>query len=216
MFLFLSESVIKILIHARNLQKEKKEAIEKMLTQIVQAYDKHNDHSRDDVEGLNSFTDMLIDTYNVLLLMVCEGSIVVILECPTLESLDHLWSDYLSGDLDKVAERYLVTDEVKKKLNLETTCLKTAIDKENYSECRRALMKLPSTPPGEYKQNIWEVQLYEVVNEESSLAFQFQECAICQCCLGRSAIMIIITVIVISTTTIMMITLIVICIGPTL
>ena len=216
MFLFLSESVIKILIHASNLQKEKKEAIEKMLTQIVQAYDKHNDHSRDDVEGLNSFTGMLIATYNALLLMVYEGSIVVILECPTLESLDHLWSDYLSGDLDKVAERYLVTDEVKKKLNLETTCLKTTIDKENYAECRRALMKLPSTPPGEYKQNIWEVQLYEVVHEESSLAFQFQECAIWQWCMGRSAIMIIISVIFISTMTLMMITLIAICIGPTL
>ena len=186
-----------------------------MLTQMVQTYDKHNDHSSDDLKGLKSFTDNLIDTYEVLVVAVCKGSIVVILKCPTLKSLEQLWSDYLSGHLDKVAERYLVTDEIKKNLNLETTCLKTTIDEEHYLNCKEAFMELASTCLGEYKQNVWEVQLYQVVHEkESSLAFQFQECTICQWCMGRSAVVIIIIVIVISSTTLMMITLIAICTAP--
>ena len=168
---FFSESVIEVLIDAKDLEREKKEAIEEMLTQIVQAYDECNDHSRDDVERLKSFTGKLIKTYKVLLVTVREGSIVVILECPTLESLEHLWTDYLSGDLDKVAERYLVTNEMKKQLNLETTYLKTSIDKENYLNCKKALMELPNTCSGEYKQNVWEVQLHQVLHEGSSWPF---------------------------------------------
>ena len=150
-----------------------------MLTKIVEAYDKNNDHSSDDMESLKSFTDKLIDTYEVLVVAVCKGSIVVILKCPTLERLEQLWSDYLSGHLDKVAERYLITDKMKKKLNQETICLKTTIYEENYLNCKKVLLKLPSTCSGEYKPNVWEVQLYQVLYKESSLAFQFQECTIC-------------------------------------
>ena len=162
LFLLFSESVIKLLIDAipQSIEKEKKEAIEQVLTQIVQTYDEYNDYSRDDVKGLKSFTDNLIGTYRVLFVTVCKGSIVIILKCPTLQSLEHLWSDHLSGHLAKVAERYLVTDEMKRNLNLETTCLRTTIDEENYLNCKKALMELPSTCSGEYKQNVWEVQLH--------------------------------------------------------
>ena len=210
-----SVSYIRLSIQGRNLGKEKKEAMEEISTLITQAYDKFSIHSRSGVEGFKSLTDHLIDAYAVRLVTVRKGSIVIILECPTLESLEHLWSDYRSGHLDKVAERYLVTDKIKKKLNLETICLETTIDEENYLNCKKALMKLPSPCSGEYKQNVWEVQLYQIVHEESCLAFQFQECIICQWCMGRSAAMIIIIVMVISKTTLMMITLIAMCTAPT-
>ena len=156
--MFISGSVIKLLIEPKTLEKEKKEAIKEMLTQIVQAYDEGSDHSRD-WRYLKSFTDNLIKTYEVLVLTVCKGSIVISLRCPTLESLEHLWSDYRSGDLDKLAERYLVTDDMKEKLKLEKSYLKVTIDEENYLNCKRALMELPSTCSGEYKQNSWEVQV---------------------------------------------------------
>ena len=148
MFLFISGSVIKLLIEAKTLEKEKKEAIKEMLTQIVEEYD---DHSRD-WRCLKSFTDNLIETYEVLVLNVCEGSIVISLRCPTLESLEHLWSDYRSGDLDKLADRYLVTADMKKKLKLETSYLKITIDEENYWNCKKALMGLPDTCSGESSQ----------------------------------------------------------------
>ena len=46
---------------------------------------------------------------------------------------------------------------MKKKLNLETICLKTTIEKENYFNYRKALMELQSSDSGEFKQNGWEV-----------------------------------------------------------
>ena len=152
LFLYISGLVIKLLIEAKTIEKEKKEAIKEMLTQIVQAYDEGSDQWRD-WRCLKSFTDNLIKIYKVLVLTVCKGSIVISLRCPTLESLEHLWRDYRSGDLDKLAERYLLTDEMKKKLKLETSCLMTNIDEENYLNCKKALMGLPGTCSGEYKQN---------------------------------------------------------------
>ncbi|XP_015761974.1 PREDICTED: uncharacterized protein LOC107341068 [Acropora digitifera] len=135
-------SAINLLIDANNtLKEEEKELVKEMLTQLVQTCD---DQSRD-LRGLKSFNYNLIKTYKVLLLNICEGSIVVSLRCPTLESLEHLWSDYRSGDLDKLAERYLVTDDMKEKLNLETSYLKITIDEENYLNCKEALMGLPGT-----------------------------------------------------------------------
>ena len=89
----------------------------------------------------------------MLLVTLKKSSVIIILDCPTLESLKLLWRDYHSGHLDKVAERYLVTDKIKKRLNLETICLKTIIEKENYLNCKKALMRLQSTTSGEYKKN---------------------------------------------------------------
>ena len=114
--------------------------MEKILTQTVQSYLKFHDHSRDDrTEAMQSLINHLINTYRVNLVTVDEGSIIIIVECPTLESLKHLWSDYLAGHLDKVAERYLLTDEMKKELNLETICLKITMKRENYLKCKKAL-----------------------------------------------------------------------------
>ena len=156
LFLFISELVIKLLIDADNTLKEKeKEEIKKTLTKLVQTCD---DQSRD-LRCLTSFTNTLTDIYEALVLAVSEGSVVVSLRCPTLASLEHLWSDYRSGDLDKLAERYLVTDDMKKKLKLETSYLKITIDEKNCLNCKKAFMGLPDTCSGEYKQNSWEVEV---------------------------------------------------------
>ena len=158
LFLFISGVVIKLVIEAKTLGKENKGGINVMLTQIVQAYDEGSDHTRGWRYYVKSFTSLLTKIYEVIVLDVCTGSIIVSLRCPTLESLEHLWSAYRSGDLDKLAERCLLTDEMKKQLNLETTYLTTNIDEENYLNCKKALMGLPDTCSGEYKQNSWEVE----------------------------------------------------------
>ena len=44
----------------------------------------------------------------VRLVTLAVVSVIIILDCPTLESLDRLWSDYISGHLDKNAKRHLV------------------------------------------------------------------------------------------------------------
>ena len=150
-----------MLISTRNLEKEKEEAMKEMLTQEVHSYLKFNDHSGDELpQAITSFTVHLINVYKVRLVTLGVNSVFIILDCPTLGSLEHLWSDYLSGHLDKVAERYLVSDEIKKKLNLQTICLKTTIAEENYLNCKKALMERPSTCSGEFKRSVGEVQLY--------------------------------------------------------
>ena len=158
---FFSESFVKLLIEAKHLEKEKENALKEILTQIVQTYEKFHDQSGGNLVGaLKSFTNHIIDAYGVVLVTVCKGSIIIILDCPTLEQLEHLWSDYISGQIDKLAEKYLVTDEIKKKLNLNTICLKTTIAEENYLNCKKALVELPRTCPGEFKQSVSEVRLY--------------------------------------------------------
>ena len=182
--------------------------MEEILTLVVEKYVKCNDFSRDNlVEDLKSFTDHIVETYRVHLATVGKGSVIIILDCPTLDSLEHLWNDYLAGHLDTVAERYLVTDVLKKKLNLETVCLKTTIEEENYLNCKKALMELPSTYSGELKQNIWEVKLY--TGRCSSLALLFKKCIMYKWRMGRSAVIMIITIIIIIITTTLMIIIII-------
>ena len=140
---FFSRSIYQVINQQQKkyLDKEKKEDVEKILSQTLQSYLKFNDHSRDNhAQALKSLTDHLLKIYELTLVTVCAGSIIIIVECLTLESLEHLWKDYTAGHLDKVAERYLVTEEVREELNLETVCLSTAIEEENYLNCQNALL----------------------------------------------------------------------------
>ena len=93
-----------------------------------------------ELERVGAYFQHLEDHYNLNLVTIGKGSLEIIVDCPNLESLEHLWSDYLSGHLSEVAERYLVTDEIKRKLELDTVRLKVTIAEENYLMCRTALM----------------------------------------------------------------------------
>ena len=74
---FFPESYVKLLISTTNLRKEKKEAMEKILSQTVQNYVKFNDLSRDDLmQAFKSFTDLIINTYRVNLVSIGEDSVV--------------------------------------------------------------------------------------------------------------------------------------------
>ena len=119
-----------------------------MLAVQVQAYQECQDHSTDKQKGLGAMTESIIKTYGLFLENFKMGSLIIIFNCQSIESLEHLWSNYLSGHLDEMAEQYLVTDEMKEKLNLETISMKTTIKYENYFNCRKVLLERS----GEYKQ----------------------------------------------------------------
>ena len=74
-------------------------------------------------------------------MMVKTGSLIITVQCPTLESLESLWNGYCSGYLNEVVESFLVTDELKRKLGLDKVRLKTTIEQENYLICRKAFME---------------------------------------------------------------------------
>ena len=144
-----------------------------MLKQEVHTYLRFNDHSGDKpCQAIKHFTAHLINVYEVRLVTLGVNSVFIILDCPTLGSLEHLWSDYLSGHLNKVAERYLVTDKMRKKLNLETICLTTTIAVENYLNCKKALTEHSSTCSGEFKQSVGKyIIIHEVIFEKRVLMF---------------------------------------------
>ena len=91
--------------------------------------------------GVSALIEHIQDAYNLALKSVGVGSLEITFQCTSLESLECLWSDYQSGHLNDIAERYLVTDDIRKKLNLENVSLKTIIEEENYLICKRVLME---------------------------------------------------------------------------
>jgi len=73
-----------------------------------------------------------------------EGSLLITVECRTLEILDGLWEDYCSGHLNAVAEERLLTDDIKRRFDVESVKLETTISKEDYLACKLFLMGMSS------------------------------------------------------------------------
>ena len=88
-----------------------------------------------------SFFHGIQTAYNLLVRNFRIGCLEITVECVNLEGLERLWNDYQSGDLNDLAERCLVTDKLKKKLNVETVQLKTSIAEESYMRCKKALLE---------------------------------------------------------------------------
>ena len=146
-FIYFSENLIKLLISARDLKEEQSKEFHTILSEQVKTFLEVHDHSTDKLKEVGALIKFITEHYRLLFKYAVVGSLVVVLNCQRIESLQHLWYDSLSGHLDKVAERYLVTVEMKERLNLETINLKTTIEEENYLNCRKALMGCS----GEYK-----------------------------------------------------------------
>ena len=146
-FIHFSEKLIKLLISARHLNEEQSKAFHTILSEQAETYLEVHDHSTDKLEEVEALIKFITEHYRLLFKFADVGSLVIVLNCQRIKSLEHLWKDFLSGHLDKVAERYLITNEMKKRLNLETINLKTTVKEENYLNCRKALMDCS----GEYK-----------------------------------------------------------------
>ena len=85
------------------------------------------------------FVEHLEITYTFSFTSLGTGSLVIQGQCDDPESLESLWKDCNSGVLNEAAERFLVTDDIKRKINLETVKLKTIIKEDNYLRCKKAL-----------------------------------------------------------------------------
>ena len=108
---------------------------------------KSRNNSKVVLSGVGDFLKHLELIYNVSCVTFNLGSLIISLDCKTLKGLVKLWNDHLSGLLNKVAKKHLVTFEMMKNLSLGTINLKTIIDEENYLNCRKILME----SSGEYK-----------------------------------------------------------------
>ncbi|XP_078368369.1 uncharacterized protein LOC144652231 isoform X3 [Oculina patagonica] len=77
-----------------------------------------------------------------------ENSLRIAVECHNLESLERLWEDYRSGRLDAITEKRLVTDDIKKKFQVESVDLTTTILEEDYLACKEFLLNKPKNTDG--------------------------------------------------------------------
>ncbi|XP_015751857.1 PREDICTED: uncharacterized protein LOC107331748 isoform X8 [Acropora digitifera] len=124
-----------------DLNEEQKKDVYDMLMLQASKFMESCDYSQVKLTGVRAFLEFLELAYHVSRIALNKGSLIISLNCTTLRGLDQLWNDYLSGYLNKVAERYLETDEVKTKLNLKKINLKISIEEENYLDCTKILLE---------------------------------------------------------------------------
>ena len=73
-----------------------------------------------------------------------RDSLRLAVKCNNLEGLERLWEDYRSGRLNEIAEKYLVTDEIKRRFHVESVNLSAIIQEEDYLACKEFLSSKPS------------------------------------------------------------------------
>ncbi|XP_078345414.1 uncharacterized protein LOC144630930 [Oculina patagonica] len=88
-------------------------------------------------EELNGYLKYLRDVRKVLFVDAHEGSLIITLECSSLEILEGLWEDYCSGHLNEMAQKFLVTEEVLKEFGLIAVKMTTTILVEEYTACQQ-------------------------------------------------------------------------------
>ena len=92
-------------------------------------------------EGLGVFLKCIEDAYNLSVKALGFDCLEIPVQCPTLGSLEILWKDYCSGHLNQMAERCLLTDEVRNKPQLKAIRLKIALEDEEYEACRKSFLE---------------------------------------------------------------------------
>ena len=116
--------------------------MDRMLRQQLKAYLEYNKRNKlSTASGLSDFIKQVENTYKFTLMSVGVESLVIKGQCPDLQSLESLWNDYCSGVLNEAAERFSVTDDMKKEINLVTLKLKTIVEEEGYFTCKKAVME---------------------------------------------------------------------------
>ncbi|XP_015779234.1 PREDICTED: ankyrin-3-like [Acropora digitifera] len=138
----LADPLIKLIVETTvDLNEEQKKAVYQILMLQVSQFMEFRNYSKVKETAVRALVEFLKMAYNVSRVAVNKGSLIISLNCKTLKGLDQLWNDYLSGHLNKVAERYLVTDKMKRKLKLRKINLKTTIVEQNYLNCRKVLLE---------------------------------------------------------------------------
>ena len=103
-------------------------------------------------EERNEFLRFLTDVRKVLVLDAQSGSLILTALCRSLEILDALWCDYCTGHLNDMAQKYLVTKDILKEIDLPGLKLTTTIQGEEYIVARKLFLQ----GSGEHVQSVSE------------------------------------------------------------
>ena len=86
----------------QELNDEQSKIVREILERQIQVYIRFCNIST--TEGVSGLIEHIHQTYNLALKSVGLGCVEISLQCPSLESLERLWGDYQSGQLNDVAE----------------------------------------------------------------------------------------------------------------
>ena len=92
-------------------------------------------------EELNGYLQYLKQVRKVLFVDAQPGSLIITVECSSLQILEELWEDYCTGHLNEVAQKFLVTEDLLKAGGFVAVKLKTTIAEEEYRDCREYFLK---------------------------------------------------------------------------
>ena len=111
---------------------------EEVLNRIAdKCFEKVNPSNPDELNGFLTYMEKVRE---VLVLDVKIGSLIFKLKCRSVKILDDLWQDYCTGHLNKVAQSYLVTNDILKEFGLSSFKLASKIKEEDYRACRQSLI----------------------------------------------------------------------------
>ena len=95
-------------------------------------------------EDMNGFVYYLEHVRKVVIVDVQPGSLIITVECGSLQILEELWQDYCTGYVNKMAEKFLLTKDVLNELGLSKVRFSTSIPKEKYRACHGQLRTFDS------------------------------------------------------------------------
>ena len=91
------------------------------------------------LEDFNGFLLYMKEIRKVIVVDCKHGSLIITVECGSLEILEELWQDYCAGNLGRVVQQCLVTEDILKELGLSEIKLITTIDEKDYKDCQKYL-----------------------------------------------------------------------------
>ena len=104
-------------------------------------------------EEFNGYVEYIERVRRALILDVTSGSLIVVVECSSLEILEGLWEDYNTGYLNEMAQKFLVTEELLTAFGLAEVKLTTTIKEEEYRACHKLLSKIKGMLMGHLNQS---------------------------------------------------------------
>ena len=90
-------------------------------------------------EDFNGFIRYMTEVREVIFVDSKVGSLIITVECGSLKILEELWQDYCTGNLGRVVQECLVTEDILKELGLSEIKLITTIDEKDYKDCQKYL-----------------------------------------------------------------------------
>ena len=176
----------------RDLSAEKLEKFKQHFREDILTFMDNNELSP--TGGIGEFLKYIEDTYKLLTKALGYGCLEIRVQCHNLESLERLWKDCNHGFLNRMAERYLVTNELKKKLDLKALRLSIKINEKDYLACKESFLEVVKPLKEESVSGIYLNCLsYLCKGIESSITFKifnFQSFLIVVCIYCRSRLLI--------------------------